>query len=151
MILISLLYKTWLTKAIQFRMFNVSRQRPMKSLSSVCPSVRPSLSFLKIESLVHHYNWPWYLVSDEARLKKNGSPNLGQTHCCHCVPDSGHIPRMILALPWSQIDNNNNNNNNNNNSATFVRLLNTNPKSPRWNITDGSIWFCHCNCMIWNR
>ena len=27
-------------------------QRPMKSLSSVCPSVRPSLSFLKIGSLV---------------------------------------------------------------------------------------------------
>ena len=93
-------------------------------------------------------------MSDEARLKKNGSPNLGQTHCCHCLPDSGHTPRMILALPWSQIDNNNNDNNNNNNnnnnnsnnSATFVRLLNTNPKSPRWlratrNITDGSIRF----------
>ena len=85
MILISLLYKTWLTKAIQFRMFNVSRQRPMKSLSSVCPSVRPSLSFLKIGLLVlfdivHDYNWPWYLVSDETRLKtKNGSPNLSET------------------------------------------------------------------------
>ena len=67
----------------------------------------------------------------------------------HRVPDSGHIPRMILALPYSQSDknnssNNNNNNNNNNNSATFVRLLKTNPKSPgspsaTRNITDGSI------------
>ena len=54
----------------------------------------------------------------------------------HYVPDSGHIPRMILALPQSKSGNNN--------SATFVRLLNTNPESPRLlsatrNITDGSI------------
>ena len=54
----------------------------------------------------------------------------------HCVPDSGHIPRMILALPWSQSDNDNN--------ATLVRLLNTNLKSPGSlsairNITDGSV------------
>ena len=40
----------------------------------------------------------------------------------HWEPDSGHIPRMILALPYSQSDNNN--------SASFVRLLNTNSKSP---------------------
>ena len=56
------------------------------------------------------------------------------------MPDSGHIPRMILALPWSQSDNNNNNNNDNNNknnnnnmnnknnSPIFIRLLDTNPK-----------------------
>ena len=86
----------------------------------------------------------------------NLSTNMSRNHSCHCVPDSGHIPRMMLALPWIQSDNNNNNNNNNNNSATFVRLLNTNPKSPRLlsangNITDGSIWFCHCNYMIRNR
>ena len=61
------------------------------------------------------------------------------------MPDSLHIPRMILALPWRQSDNNNNNNNNNNsNGAIFVRLLNTNLKSPRLlsatrNITDGLI------------
>ena len=78
------------------------------------------------------------------------------------MPDSGHIARMILALPWSQSDNNNNttssnnnnnnnknnnnndNNNNNSNSAIFVRLLNTNPKSPgslstTRNITDSSM------------
>ena len=66
------------------------------------------------------------------------------------MPDSGHIPRMILALPWSQSDNNNNNNNKNNNnnmnnknnSAIFIRLLDTNPKSPALlnatrDITDG--------------
>ena len=51
-------------------------QRPMKSPSSVCPSVSlsvsvlPSLSFLKIGSLVfsdivHDDSWPWYLVTDE--------------------------------------------------------------------------------------
>ena len=50
-------------------------QRPMKSLSSVCPSVHPSLSFLKIGSLVlsdivHDDSWPWYLVTNEARFLK---------------------------------------------------------------------------------
>ena len=54
----------------------------------------------------------------------------------HYMPDSGHIPRMILALPQSKSDNNN--------SATFVRFPNTNPEKPRAlsstrNITDGSI------------
>ena len=43
--------------------------------------------------------------------------------CNHYVSGSGLIPRMILALPWSQSDNNNN-------SAIFVRLLKTNSKSP---------------------
>ena len=66
--------------------------RPSVCLS-VCPSVRPvrppvcpSLSSFKIGSLVvsdivHDDNWPWYLVTDEARyLKRNsGSPNLGPT------------------------------------------------------------------------
>ena len=60
-------------------------QRPMKSLSSACPSVhlsfRPSLSFLKIGSLVssdivHDDSWSWYLVTDKARfLKKQFRPN----------------------------------------------------------------------------
>ena len=64
-------------------------QRPMKSLRSVClsvcPSIRPSLSSLKIVSLifsdiVHDDSWPWYLVVDTARFlkKKIGVPNLGQ-------------------------------------------------------------------------
>ena len=44
-------------------------QRPMKTLSSVNPSVRPSLSFLKIGSLVffdivHHDSWPWLTEPD---------------------------------------------------------------------------------------
>ena len=40
-------------------------------------SVRPSLNFLKIGSLVfsdilHDDSWPWYIVADKARfLKKN--------------------------------------------------------------------------------
>ena len=47
----------------------------MKSLSSVGPSVHPSLNFLKIESLVfsdivHDDSWPWYLVTDGARFSK---------------------------------------------------------------------------------
>ena len=63
---------------------------------------------------------------------------MSSNHCNHCVPDSTHISRMILALSWSQSDNNNNNNNinnndnnnnkynnnniNNNNIAIFIRL-----------------------------
>ena len=50
---------------------------------SVRTSVRPSLNFLKIESLVFSnilcdYSWPWYLVTDEAQfLKKEvGSLNM---------------------------------------------------------------------------
>ena len=68
---------------------------------------------------------------------------MSSNHYNHCVSDPGHIPRMILALPWSHSDNNNNNN------AIFVRLglsllLNANPKSSgslsaTRNITDGSI------------
>ena len=60
-------------------------QRPMKSLWFVCslfvrPSVRLSLSFLKIESLVffdivHDDSWPRYLMTNEARI---GGPNLDQ-------------------------------------------------------------------------
>ena len=47
----------------------------MKSLSSVYSSVRPSLSFLKIGSLVfsdiaHDDNLPWYLVTGEPRFLK---------------------------------------------------------------------------------
>ena len=39
----------------------------------------------------------------------------------HCMPDSGHVPRMILAHPWSK--------SHNDISAIFVRLLNTNPNT----------------------
>ena len=81
-----ILFISWLFLSL----FNIGRsmlvgQRPMKSLSYVCASVRlsvrprarPSLSFLKIGSLVfpivHDDGWPWYLVTDEARiLKKKG-------------------------------------------------------------------------------
>ena len=58
------------------------------SLSLSIPlSVRPSLSFLKIGSIVisdivHDYTWPRYVVTVEARFqkkkKKNGDPNLDQ-------------------------------------------------------------------------
>ena len=67
---------------------------------------------------------------------------MSSNHYNHYVSDPGHIPRMILALPWSHSDNNNNN-------AIFVRLglsllLSANPKSSgslsaTRNITDGSI------------
>ena len=74
-------------------------ERPMKSLLSVCRSVRLSLSFLKIGSLVfsdivHDGSWTWHLVNDRARfLKKSfwqpefepkwpkSGPNLG--FFCH--------------------------------------------------------------------
>ena len=47
----------------------------MKSLWSTCLSIRPSLTFLKIESLVFAFivyndSWPWYLVTAEARFLK---------------------------------------------------------------------------------
>ena len=51
---------------------------------SICLSGCLSLGFLKIWSLVvsdnvHDDNWPWYLVTDEARFFKTNvsSPNLG--------------------------------------------------------------------------
>ena len=57
-------------------------QHPMKSLLFVCPSVCPSLTFLKIGSLVfsdivHDDSWPWHLVTDEPDFckKKIGSLN----------------------------------------------------------------------------
>ena len=52
----------------------------MKSLSSVCPSVRPSVNFLKTGSLVFLilHMITDYLVTDEARfLKKNWQPEFG--------------------------------------------------------------------------
>ena len=47
----------------------------MSVCPSVCPAVRPSLTFLKTESLafsdiVHDDSWPWYLVTDQARILK---------------------------------------------------------------------------------
>ena len=67
-------------KSAVFGHSKVVRQRPMKSLSFICPSVYPSLS-LKIGSLfssdiVHDVSWPWYLLTDGARFLK--TKNLGQ-------------------------------------------------------------------------
>ena len=54
------------------------QQPPIKSLSlvslSVCPSICPLLTFIKIGSLffsdfVHDDSWPWDLVTEEARLR----------------------------------------------------------------------------------
>ena len=66
-------------------------QRPMKSLSSVCvsvrPSIRPAISFLKIGSLVfsdivRDDSWSWHLVTDKVRFLKKEivSLNLGPTN-----------------------------------------------------------------------
>ena len=41
---------------------------------------------------------------------------MSSNHWNHCVPDSRHLPMMVLAPPWGQIDNNNNNNNDNKNN-----------------------------------
>ena len=41
---------------------------------------------------------------------------MSANHCDHCVPNSGHITRMVLALLWSQRDSNNS-------SAIFLKLL----------------------------
>ena len=73
-----------------FWTLNVGRTASYENHScpSVCLSVRLSLSFLRIGSLVfsdivHNDNWSWYLVTDGARFlkkkkKKIGDPNLGQ-------------------------------------------------------------------------
>ena len=60
-------------------------QRSMKSLLSVRPSVRPSLSFLTIESLissdiVHGDSWPRNLITDGARFfgEKKWLPKFGK-------------------------------------------------------------------------
>ena len=51
-------------------------------ITLVCLSICPSLSFLKMGTLVftdivvHDDCWPWYLVTDEARFL--GGPNLDQ-------------------------------------------------------------------------
>ena len=59
-------------------------QHPMKLLSSVSVrlSVRPSLSFLKIGSLlssdiVHDDSWPWYLMTDSQISEKKISAKIG--------------------------------------------------------------------------
>ena len=61
-------------------------QHPMKSLSSLCPSVclfvHPSLNFLNIGSLVfsnivHDNSWPWYLVTGGDFWKKIWWPKFG--------------------------------------------------------------------------
>ena len=68
----------------------IVRQHPYE-ITFVCLSVRPlvcitSLSFLEMDNLffsdIAHGSWPWYLVTDEARVleKKIGSPGLGPTY-----------------------------------------------------------------------
>ena len=54
------------------------KQLSMKSFSSLCASV---LNFAKTGSLVfsnivHNDSWPWYLATDEARLKKKKNGGL---------------------------------------------------------------------------
>ena len=72
-------YENYICKR-HFRCSTLVEQRPMKSLS-VCPSVRPSLSLLKIGSLIFSDiawddSWPWYLVTGRDRfLKKKIGPN----------------------------------------------------------------------------
>ena len=72
-------YENYICKR-HFRCSTLVVQRPMKSLS-VCPSVRPSLSLLKIGSLIFSDiawddSWPWYLVTGRDRfLKKKIGPN----------------------------------------------------------------------------
>ena len=77
---------------------NVSRTASYE-ITIVLLSVRPSLSFLKIGSLVfsdilHDDSWPWYLVTDEARFlkKKNWQPEFEWK--------SG--PKLVF-LPFSQV------------------------------------------------
>ena len=57
------------------------RQRPMKSFSSFCLSVRLKFGSLFFSDIVHGDSWPWYLVTNAARyLKiKFGDQNLGPT------------------------------------------------------------------------
>ena len=47
-------------------------QRCMKSLSSVCPSlIFLKIGWLDFSDVLHDDSWPWYLVTDKARLLKN--------------------------------------------------------------------------------
>lgn len=65
----------------------------------------------------------------------------------HCVADSdsGHKPRIILGLPWSQSDSNN--------SPTFVRLVNNNPiNSGSLSATrKGGVVKLKANWLLWER
>ena len=68
----------------------------------VRPSVCPSLSFLKVGSLVcsdivHDDSWPWYLVTDEARFLKK--KQLCQPEFGPNGPKSG--PKLFL--PFSRV------------------------------------------------
>ena len=101
-----LLNKKFLSLYINVGRSTLVGQRPMKSLRSVClsvcPSIRPSLSSLKIWSLVfsdivHDDSWPWYLVVDRARFlkKKNWCPKFGSNG-----PNSN--PKLFFLL-FSQV------------------------------------------------
>ena len=83
-------------------------QRPMKNQSrasvrlSVCLSVRPSLSFLKIGSLVFSDivqgdSWPWYVVTDEARFA--GERLAAQIWAKNRLKSG---PKLVF-LPFSQV------------------------------------------------
>ena len=91
------------------------RQHPMKSLSFVClSSVHPSLTFLKIGSLVfsdivHYDSWSWYLVTAEARfLKKkkiNRQPKFGPSGP-KLGPNLGFLPFSqvcFISFPWNHL------------------------------------------------
>ena len=80
-------YSSWkILLSYHFWTLDVSRTAPCEITLvrlSVCPSVLPSLSFLKIGSLVfsdivHDDSWPWYLVAARFLKKKIGDPNLDQ-------------------------------------------------------------------------
>ena len=68
-------------------------------------SVRPSLSFLKVGSLlfsdiVHDDSWPWYLVTDKAifkKKKKNWRPGYGANRS-KSDPKLGFLPFLNCSL-----------------------------------------------------
>ena len=93
----------------------MAKQKQHSCLSvclSACLSVRPSLNFLKIGSLVfyniaHGDSWAWYLLTDEATFlkKKKWRPEFGR-NVPKSGPKSGFSPFSwiwIIDFPWNCI------------------------------------------------
>ena len=66
----------WVTAEIlfYFERLTLVWWRPMKSLSSICPSVTKFSQdwIISFFDIVRDDSWPWYLVTDGARLSKKG-------------------------------------------------------------------------------
>ena len=76
--------------------------------SSVYPSVRPSVTKFSQDWIIsffwyaHYDSWPWYLVTDKARLKKKWRPQFGPNRL-NSAPKLGFLPLAqvwFISFPW---------------------------------------------------